>query len=206
MNAASAGDFEVAKENAKNDAGPKYKIAHDTMFHLIELQGAVAKEEFEKAESNYSFILNIALISIVGGLILGLGLAFWIIRSITVPLGAMRATIATIERTRISRVRVEVDSQDEVGQTAKSFNQLIATVRETLRSVLENVSQVSDSVGGLASSSSQVATSSAQQSEAASAMAASVEQMTVSISHVSDSAKDALAISRKSGDVVCPGR
>ncbi|MFA5242465.1 MAG: methyl-accepting chemotaxis protein [Sulfuricella sp.] len=205
MNAAAAGNFENARDNAKKDAGPKYKSAHDTMFHLIELQGTVAKEEFEKAESNYNFIRNIAIISIIGGLILGLGMAIWIIRSITVPLGVMRATIATIERDKDFTHRVEVDSQDEVGQTAKSFNHLIATVRETLHSVLENVSQVSDSVGGLAASSSQVATSSAHQSEAASAMAASVEQMTVSINHVADSAKDALAISRKSGELSAQG-
>ncbi|MBU0593383.1 MAG: methyl-accepting chemotaxis protein [Gammaproteobacteria bacterium] len=205
LNAAEAGDFEAAIGNAKNDAGPKYSLAHDTMFHLIELQGAVAKEEFEKAESNYSFIRNIAVIAIVGGLMLGLGLAIWIIRSITVPLGEMRATITLIERDKDFTRRVEVDSQDEVGQTAKSFNQLVEAVRETLRSVSENVSQVSDSVGGLASSSSQVATSSAQQSEAASAMAASVEQMTVSINHVSDSAKDALSISRQSGTLSAQG-
>jgi methyl-accepting chemotaxis protein len=205
LKAAAAGDFAAARENAQKDAGPKYSTTHETMYHLIELQGAVAKEEFEKAESSFNSIRNIAIFSIVGGLILGLGMALWIIRSITIPLGEVRSTIATIEHDKDFTRSVKVDSQDEVGETAKSFNQLVATMRETLHSILVNVSQVSDSVGSLAASSSQVATSSAQQSEAASAMAASVEQMTVSISHVSDSAQDALVISRKSGELSAQG-
>ncbi len=205
FSAAAAGNFEAARENAKKDAGPKYSATHETMYHLIELQGAVAKEEFEKAEASFNSIRNISIFSIVGGLILGLGMALWIIRSITIPLGEVRSTIATIERDKDFTRSVKVDSQDEVGETAKSFNQLVATMRETLHSILENVSQVSDSVGSLAASSNQVATSSAQQSEAASAMAASVEQMTVSISHVSDSAQDALVISRKSGELSAQG-
>ena len=46
MNFASAGNFEAAKENARKDAGPKYSTARETIFKLIELQGAVAKEVF----------------------------------------------------------------------------------------------------------------------------------------------------------------
>jgi methyl-accepting chemotaxis protein len=205
LNAAAAGDFEAARENAKKDAGPKYSTARETMFQLIELQGAVAKEEFEKAESNFNSVRNMAIVSIVGGLMLGLGLAFWIIRSITTSLNQVRTTIADVERDSDFTRRVDVSSEDEVGQTAKSFNQLIATMQETARSVLHNVGKVSDGVASLASSSDQVATSSMQQSEAASAMAASVEQMTVSISHVSDSAREALTISRKSGELSAQG-
>ena len=205
LNAAAAGDFEAARENAKKDAGPKYSTARETMFQLIELQGAVAKEEFEKAESNFNSVRNMAIVSIVGGLMLGLGLAFWIIRSITTSLNQVRTTIADVERDSDFTRRVDVSSEDEVGQTAKSFNQLIATMQETARSVLHNVGKVSDGVASLASSSDQVATSSLQQSEAASAMAASVEQMTVSISHVSDSAREALTISRKSGELSAQG-
>lgn len=181
------------------------KPTDDAMDRLIELQDRVASEEYRNAMSSYRFARNMAWGTIVGGLSLGLLLAFWIIRSITVPLGEVRATIATVERDSDFTRRVEIDSHDEVGETAKSFNQLIATMRETARSVLENVSRVSDSVVSLAASSNQVASSSAQQSEAASAMAASVEQMTVSINHVSDSARDALAISRKSGELSSRG-
>jgi methyl-accepting chemotaxis protein len=181
------------------------KLPEDAMTKLIELQGTVAKEEYEKAEKAYALARNLTFAAIGGGLLLGFALAFWIIRSITHPLGQVRSTIGMVERDSDFTQRVAVDSDDEVGQTAKSFNQLIATMQDTARSVLHNVGKVSDGVASLASSSNQVASSSLQQSEAAAAMAASVEQMTVSINHVSDSARDALAISRKSGELSTQG-
>ncbi len=181
------------------------KGTEDAMDKLMALQGRVAGEEYEKGMASYSTARTMAIASIVGGLMLGLGLAFWIIRSITAPLNEMRHTIGIVERDSDFTRRVDVNSEDEVGQTAKSFNQLIATMQETARAVLDNVDKVSDGVASLASSSNQVASSSMQQSEAASAMAASVEQMTVSISHVSDSARDALTISRKSGELSTQG-
>lgn len=179
--------------------------AEKAMSQLIELQMRVAAEEYEKGEAKFRFARNMAMIFITVALAVGLGLAFLIIRSISVPLGQLRSTIGIVDSNSDFTRRVEVNSEDEVGQTAKSFNQLIATMQETARSVLYNVGKVSDGVASLASSSNQVASSSMQQSEAVSAMAASVEQMTVSISHVSDSARDALAISRKSGELSAQG-
>ena len=181
------------------------KGTEEAMDKLMALQGRVAGEEYEKGMAGYGSARNMAIGSIVGGLILGLLLAYWIIRSITRPLDNVRQTIGIVERDSDFTRRVDVDGDDEVGQTAKSFNQLIATMRETARAVLGNVGKVSDGLATLAASSNQVAASSARQSEAASAMAASVEEMTVSISHVSDSARDALAISRKSGELSTQG-
>ncbi len=177
----------------------------EAMSKLINLQGTIAKEEFDKAENGYALARNITFAMIGGGLLLGFALAFWIIRSITQPLEQVQSTILVVERDSDFTRRVDVDSDDELGRTARSFNQLIATMRETLSSILGNVSRVSVSVGSMAASSTQVASSSAHQSEAASAMAAAVEQLTVSINHVSDSARDALELSRKSGELSSQG-
>ncbi|MDO9114402.1 MAG: HAMP domain-containing methyl-accepting chemotaxis protein [Polaromonas sp.] len=175
------------------------------MVKLIELQGTVAKEEYEKAENDYVLARNITFGVIGGGLLLGFALAFWIIRSITLPLGKVQSTIIVVERDSDFTRQVDVSSDDELGRTARAFNQLIVTMRETISSILGNVSRVSVSVGSMAAASSQVASSSAHQSEAASAMAAAVEQLTVSINHVSDSARDALELSRKSGELSSQG-
>jgi len=153
------------------------KGTEDAMDKLMALQDRVAGEEYGKGMSSFSAARTMAIASIIGGLMLGLGFAFWIIRSITMPLNQVRITIAEVDQNSDFTQRVEVSSEDEVGQTAKSFNQLIATMQETARSVLHNVGKVSDGVASLASSSNQVASSSIQQSEAASAMAASVEQI-----------------------------
>lgn len=88
MTKAMEGDFDAAKENAASDAAAKFTASHDTLFKLIELQGAVAKQEFEQAHSRSVTSRNLAIAAIA----IGLGLATWLglslIRAIVRPLEA----------------------------------------------------------------------------------------------------------------------
>jgi len=172
---------------------------------LVKHLDQAAKEEFDHAVANYHTARTLSTGSIIVGVILGLILAWSNIRSITGPLDRMRTTIAEVEHSGDFTRRIPISGDDEVGQTAHSFNQLMDTMQAALRSILDSVEQVSDATRMLSSASTQVATSSVQQSEAASAMAATVEQVTASIHHVSDSAREALAISRKSGELSSQG-
>ncbi|OGT17722.1 MAG: hypothetical protein A3J49_03950 [Gallionellales bacterium RIFCSPHIGHO2_02_FULL_57_16] len=124
-----------------------------------------------------------------------------ITRSVTLPMGRMQSTMVEVGSSGDFTRRIAVDSRDEVGQTARSFNNLMGSLQTTLREMHDNIDKVLDASRSLSSSSQQIATSSAHQSESASAMAAAVEQVTVSINHVSDGAREALEISRKSGDL-----
>ena len=147
------------------------------------------------------------LLVIMGGMIflITTGLVFLLARSITRPLSQMQATMGEVEKSGDFTRRIEIDSHDEVGLTAKSFNDLIGSLQTTLREILGSVAKVSDAARGLSASSSEVSARSAQQSEATAAMSATVEQVTVSINHVSTNANDALDISRKSGELSTQG-
>ena len=176
-----------------------------TLDDLMDLQLQVAKAEYEHAQANYNTVRTLSIASITGGVGLGLLIALWIIRSITGPLNQMRATIAEVEKNGDFTQRIAVNSDDEVGQTAKSFNGLMAALQQTFGQVLDSVARVSSAAMSVSSSSGQVASSSSSQSEAASSMAAAVEEMTVSINHVSEGARQAVEISRHSGQLSSEG-
>lgn len=110
----------------------------------------------------------------------------------------MRSTITDVENNGDFTRRVGVVSADEVGVTAKSFDELMATLQQTLGDVLASVAKVSASSQSVWSTSSKVSVSVSNQNLSTSAMAAAVEEMTVSISHVSDKASEALKISSQS--------
>jgi len=128
-------------------------------------------------------------------------LAFLITRSVTLPMGMMKSTIVDIGKNGDFTRRIKVTGHDEVGETARSFNELMGNLQTAFRQIHDNIDKVFDASRALSSSSQQVAAASAHQSEAASAIAATVEQVTVSINHVTESAQEALTISRKSGDL-----
>ncbi|MHB1589947.1 MAG: methyl-accepting chemotaxis protein [Sulfuricella sp.] len=181
------------------------KPMNEALDALIAFQIRAAKGEYNQSAADYASMRAISIGAIAGGLALGLFLAWWIIRSITGPLNQMRTTITEVEKNGDFTRRIPVSAEDEVGQTAKSFNELMATLQQTLGQVLDSVAKVSDAAQSLSDASGQVATSSSSQSEATSSMAAAVEEMTVSINHVSDSAHEAVEISRKSGKLSTEG-
>lgn len=126
-------------------------------------------------------------------------------KSIVTPVGAMKSTMMEIGKSGDFTRRIEVNSKDEIGQTARSFNDLIGNLQSALHELHDGIDRLFDSSRALSASSHQVATGSAHQNEAASAMAATVEEVTVSINHVSESAREALQLSRKSGELSVQG-
>ncbi len=188
------GDFDRASDSLQEALRPFVKSQVD--------EAAAALGRSEQATS---MLRKTAALLNVGIVVLSLLVGAIIIRSIVVPLGRMQATITAIEKQHDLTRRVAVSSNDEVGQTARAFNNLMANLQQSFGQVLSSVSRVSGAAQSLSSSSTQVAQSSSAQSEATASMAAAVEQMTVSINHVSDSAREAVEISRKSGELSTHG-
>lgn len=120
---------------------------------------------------------------------------------VSIPAGEMRTAIVEISNTGDFTRRVAVNSDDEIGQTARSFNDLMGNLQTAFRQVHDGIERVAESSHSLSTSSQQVASGSVTQSAATSAMAETVEQVTASIAHVSEGAREALRISRSSGEL-----
>ena len=194
-----AADYRAKVTNSA--ASTMVKHFKTLLENQVKLGEELKKESLADAERAHSLFVIMG-----AGIVLFISISiFWLGRSISVPLDRMRTAIAEVEHSGDFTRRIPINGNNEVGQTAHSFNQLMDTMQAALRNILNSVDQVSDATRTLSSSSAQAATSSVQQSEAASAMAATVEQVTASIHHVSDSARDALTISRKSGELSSQG-
>ncbi len=102
---------------------------------LIELQLKIAGLEYQAAEADYhaNTVLNFSLMA--GGVAVGLLLALWIVRSITRPLEGIRSVAMAVASTSDFSRRVKVDSEDDLGQTARAFNQLMQTQQEAIDAV-----------------------------------------------------------------------
>ena len=134
-------------------------------------------------------------------LVLWLLFNFILKRFVSDPAGRMRTAIMEITNTGDFTRRVAVQSDDEIGQTARSFNDLMGNLQTAFRQVHDGIERVAESSHSLSTSSQQVAHGSVNQSSATSAMAETVEQVTLSIAHVSDGAREALRISKSSGEL-----
>ena len=143
---------------------------------------------------------SVAVVVIVQGL-LWLLIRFILTVLVSAPAHRMQTTIQEIAKTGDFTMRVDVHSEDEIGQTSRAFNDLMANLQQSFRQVHEGIEKLAESSHALSVSSHQVATGSSHQSEATAAMAATVEQIVVSISHISEGSQEAMRFSQHSGEL-----
>ncbi len=86
------------------------------------------EQKFWQLAGKYSLIMMVVMLAIAV-------LIHWQILSITRPLNALRAMVVGVEKTSDFSSRVDVRSQDEVGQTALAINQLMAAQQRAVSEV-----------------------------------------------------------------------
>ncbi|MCL2644092.1 MAG: MCP four helix bundle domain-containing protein, partial [Betaproteobacteria bacterium] len=85
---------------------------------LIDVNEKLAKQEFDEATRAHGLAFTLMLIWFVVGLLLSILIAWYIIRSIVIPLSSLQTAMGEIEQSGDFTRRVDVSSSDEVGQTA----------------------------------------------------------------------------------------
>jgi methyl-accepting chemotaxis protein len=155
--------------------------------------------------ANNAELRELILVSI--SVIIGVQILLWILfnfilhKFVSDPAGKLRTAIVGISNSGDFTRRVSVNSDDEIGETARSFNELMGNLQTAFRKVHDDIGRVAESSHMLSTASKQVANGSVDQSTATSAMAQTVKEVTASISQVSEGAREALRISKSSGEL-----
>ncbi|MEW5781537.1 MAG: methyl-accepting chemotaxis protein [Pseudomonadota bacterium] len=124
---------------------------------------------------------------------------FFVTRVVTQPLDDMVAGLRAIASGEgdLTR-RLEVKSNDEIGQASRVFNEMMANFANLVRQVDTSAKHVSAAARDLVGGAQQVAASSRQQSEKSAAVTDAVERMVRSIVAVAESAERVHAQSQES--------
>ena len=204
LNYAMEGDLAAAGENAVRDAGPKFTAARETLFKLIELQGAVAKQEFEQAHNRYVSSRTVAIAAIALGLGLSAWFGFLLIRAITRPLDEAVKLARAVAEGDLTQT-IDVHSNDEIGQ-------LMQALKDMNDSLVRVVGQVRTGTDTVATASSQIAAGnldlSSRTEEQASSLeetASSMEELTSTVKQNAENARQANQLVVSTSDIAVKG-
>ena len=113
---------------------PAIDPVSEKFAELIEIQLAVAKQEYDSAVNRYKNNRAISIMMIAGGLILNIFVAFWIIRSITKPLNSVISGLSEgAEQVASASGQVSSASQS----LAEGASEQAAGIEETSSSIEE---------------------------------------------------------------------
>lgn len=172
---------------------------------LVDLQLDVALAVYEKEQLEFGQKFGLISFVLVAGLVLGLGVATWLIRvRVSGPLKEAGRFAQEIAHANLAS-DIRVQRSDEIGALAQSLREMRNALRGMVELISSHSNQIADSSAQLTASSDRIAQASEHQSQAASSMAASVQEMTVSVNHMSDFARDAREMARYSGEAAQQG-
>ncbi|MBI3901890.1 MAG: methyl-accepting chemotaxis protein [Nitrosomonadales bacterium] len=178
------GDFDKSSEKLQDAVQPFVQA------QLEEMNVAVTTTTSEAGK--------VRIVGMVTGLIVIIITVFMArvtVMSITRPLGQMQSAISEVENNYDFSIKVPVNSMDEVGQTARAFNQLMGRVSEIIRQTRTSVEGIADASHELSQSTGQVTDGSRQQSEAAAAAATTTEEVSVSMSEMASRTQESESLS-----------
>lgn len=148
---------------------------------IIAAKIEMAKSSADTNEATTEASVTTTLILIVLGMVLSIGLGYFISRSIKRPVYQMVDAAEKMANGDLD-VHVNVNSKDEIGILASAFERMAENVNE----VMSNINAASEQV---AAGSSQVSDSSMSLSQGATEQASSIEELTASIEEISSQTK-----------------
>jgi methyl-accepting chemotaxis protein len=140
------------------------------------------------------------LISLGGGTLF----AWWLVRSLTVPLAQAVSAAQRISAGQLD-VQIETQGKDEVAQLLGALASMQAELRAMIGDVARSAAEVSTAASQLACTAGESTARAQVRSEATGSTAAAIEQMTVSIGQVAEHAQAAAAIAGRSSQLAREG-
>jgi len=166
---------------------------------------AAADQARAAAKSVSATANTLMIIATLVALAVAVGLNFWLYFATIPELRKINATTTAMANNLDFTLRVDIDSRDEVGETAAAVNQVAANIQAALRALLAGITQNAVTARQLLKTARHASKSSESKSDGASTMAAAVEELTVSIQQVADNAHRAFNLSQQSGETAKQG-
>ncbi|HCG9901092.1 TPA: methyl-accepting chemotaxis protein [Vibrio parahaemolyticus] len=164
----------------------------------IEDKQGELKSDISAATARAESILEMGIIVVI---LAALGMVFLLLRKVLKPLNDIKDAMAQIASGDgdLSQ-RIQINTQDEIGQLAKAFNEFVSKIQATVSQVIDSSNTLRQEMANLSSLTATIADSTVSQQRDSEAVAAAVHEMQVTSRNVSESANEAAVASQTAND------
>jgi methyl-accepting chemotaxis protein len=184
------------------------QLRNNLRTSVAELQESTAKvlaEANAQGDSIESSTRTMILAFAICGSMLGILIAFFIVRSITGGMARMVALIQHIAGNNLAVDDMQVVSEDEIGKAGIALNKMKNSLREMIQSIASTAEHVASASEEISSSATQQAQGSETQKDQTSQVATAMQEMSSTVLQVSDNSNKAAEAARKAADTAKHG-
>ena len=197
-------DKAKAIEFLKAEFDPASHALEEACEAMVKFQAQLMDEAADEANKAYRDTRVLVITLSLAAISLSIAIAFWLTRSIVVPL-----TTAVEAADRIAKgdltSPIHSNSQDEPGQLLAAMGAMQDALKEIVHVLKSGVSQIADSMTQFELGSREAAQASEEQSDATSSMASAIEELSVSVSQLADSSQQASSVAEQSASTLDQG-
>ncbi|WP_110945131.1 methyl-accepting chemotaxis protein [Paenibacillus phocaensis] len=129
--------IQEAMDLMTSESKTQFDEASDTLVNLVKFNQTRAEKESKDGDKMYSRTFDVLLTVIIVMALVAIGLAIWIVQSITRPIGKLSKAAEALALGDVN-VNVDTTSRDEIGHLMLAFSRMIASIRDQVR-VVEQV-------------------------------------------------------------------
>ena len=203
-----AGDTLALQAIVNGPMAELYTPVGAVMKQLVDLQLSVGEAEYIESQQRYddSRILSIALTII--GVLAGIAIGTWIIRSITRSLNGALLIAQSVAEGDLT-AEVTVDANDEVGRLVAALKQMQGSLVGIVHEVRSGTDTIATAAGQIAAGTLDLSSRTEEQASSLEETASSMEELSSTVRQNADNARQAnqmavsaAAVAGKGGEVV----
>ena len=188
--------------NLAHYAGPQGEMIVASSY--LPSTGWFVVVEIPQAEISAHVAAKLRWLVVLDIVVLGVAILMTVVvaRSITGPLGKLSEAMRALTTGHGDlTIRLAVESEDETGRIARSFNLFMEQLHGMFVRVRDQSERLNLSVAELGDLANQLAQVSSANTDLAEATAATIEEITVSVSHIADNTQGAAQVVSEAGDL-----
>ena len=184
---------------ALSEAAVVNKKIDEAIADACRLKVEVAAKGKQESDALYSDARSSMFYLILGAIVIGLGLGWYIANIVSGPLKRAVSMLQEVAAGDLTRT-LDVDSKDEIGRMAHALNEALGSIRETLVEVSAAAGNVTSASEQLAGASESMASGAQEQAASLEETSASLEQITATVRQNADNARQANQLATGSRD------
>ncbi|MBL8485845.1 MAG: MCP four helix bundle domain-containing protein [Rhodocyclaceae bacterium] len=161
-----------------------FKAVNDLVVFQTELMEKAGRE----AEAAYNAARTTVIAISLAAVLISIGFAIWITRSITKPIGEAVAAANALSEGDLT-VHIEADAKDETGQLKASMQTMVGKLSHIIGEVRTAADALTSAAGQVSATAQSLSQSSSEQAASVEETTASMEQMTASINQNTENAR-----------------
>ena len=186
-------------------ATPRNKSIRKTLQDMVDSQQQLLADDEAQLDREGSALVRAIFLALLAAVAIGTAIAMYVGRKVSGGTRAVLDRAQAIARGDLTGSRVDIDSEDELGDIAAAIGQMETSLRSTLDAILASTERLASASEEISASANEQASGADMQRNQTGQVATAMQEMSATVLEISGNSSKAAEAARKASDTARQG-